>query len=365
MPRLRSRVCVPPRCFATCDSCVLATPGSERNVVVRAAPGGHWRLSEVRGVRGNVALRREAAAVLATLAGAEELHGVGNDIYRLPLVSGFLVLPLAPLEPAVDGDRSPLREVLGAVLALRAPHGDVEVVGLVDPLAGGLVLPPRVAGDAQAAHRGAAGRVAQLGVTGEIPGQDHSVDVRRCHEAAFLLSCLENRRSRLHTGSARSVAAAQERALKSGFFRGGVTWVTARDAAAGAGPDLGVLIVVVGERVRGRHPAGRLRPRAGLRPTPRRPRGWRPAPRALRPAPRALRPAPRALRPAPGALRPARRARRPAPSTRRRHRPGPRPPRERPRPHGRRPWCPAPRAPRAGAAPAGRAAAGSAGRAST
>src|SRR3954467_10193294 len=41
---------------------------------------------------------------------------------------------------------------------------------------------------------------------------------------------LEDRRSRLHTGSARTVAPAQERALKSGFFRGGVTWVTARDA---------------------------------------------------------------------------------------------------------------------------------------
>src|SRR4051794_28389743 len=41
---------------------------------------------------------------------------------------------------------------------------------------------------------------------------------------------LEDRRSRLHTHSERSVAEAQERALKSGFFRGGVTWVTARDA---------------------------------------------------------------------------------------------------------------------------------------
>ena len=145
IPRLRSRVCVPPRCFATYDSCVLATSGSERNVVVRAAPGGHRRLGEVRGIRGNVALRREATAVLATLAGAEELHGVGNDIYRLPLLCRFLVLPLAPLEAAVDRDGPALREVLGAVLALRAPDGDVEVVGLVDPLAGRLVLPARVA----------------------------------------------------------------------------------------------------------------------------------------------------------------------------------------------------------------------------
>src|SRR6266508_450985 len=142
-------------------SCVLATPGSERNVVVRRPPGGYRRLREVGGVRRNVALRRETAAVLAALAGAEELNGVGNDIDRLPLVAA-LVLPLAPLEPPVDRDRPPLGEVLRAVLALGAPYGDVEVVRLVDPLAGRLVLAARVHGHAQAADRGAAVRVPQL-----------------------------------------------------------------------------------------------------------------------------------------------------------------------------------------------------------
>src|SRR3954452_23538058 len=43
---------------------------------------------------------------------------------------------------------------------------------------------------------------------------------------------LADRRSRLHTHSERSVAGAQERALKSGFFRGGVTWVGEADAAS-------------------------------------------------------------------------------------------------------------------------------------
>src|SRR4051812_33937434 len=187
IPRLRSRVCVPPRCFATYDSCVLATPGSERNVVVRAAPGGHRRLGEVRGIRGNVALRREATAVLATLAGAEELHGIGNDIYRLPLLSA-LVLPFAPLEAPVDRDRTALRQVLSAVLALRAPYRDVEVVRLVDPLPR-LVLPARVHRHAETADRGAASGVPELRVTCEVARDDHAVQVRCCHEAAFLLSC--------------------------------------------------------------------------------------------------------------------------------------------------------------------------------
>src|SRR5215210_1551500 len=163
-------------------SCVLATPGSEGNVVVRS-PGGHRRLREVRCVRGNIALRREATAVLATLTGAKELDGIGNDIYRLPVLAAFLVLPLAPLEPPVDRDRASLREVLGAVLALGTPDGDVEVVGLVDPFARRLVLAPRVARDPQAAYSHAARKVPELRVAGQVPREDDPVDVGACHGA--------------------------------------------------------------------------------------------------------------------------------------------------------------------------------------
>ena len=85
-----------------------------------------------------------AAAAAAVVTAAEELHGVGDDVDRLALVA-LLVLPLAPLEAAVDGDRAALGQVARAVLALRAPDGDVEVVGLVDPLAGRAVLAARVA----------------------------------------------------------------------------------------------------------------------------------------------------------------------------------------------------------------------------
>src|SRR5215210_5631183 len=165
---------VPRRCSTTLlrhlYSCVLATPGSEGNVVVRS-PSGHRCLGKVRCVSGNIALRREATAVLATLTGAEELDGVGNDIYRLPVLPGFLVLPLAPLEPPIDRNRAPLGEVLSAVLALSAPNGDVEVVGLVDPLACGLVLAPRVACDPHAADRHAARKVPELGVASQVPGE--------------------------------------------------------------------------------------------------------------------------------------------------------------------------------------------------
>src|SRR3954452_5952543 len=140
------------------------------------------RRGEVVRVDRNVGLRGEAVATAArggVVAAAEELHAVGDDVHALALVA-LLVLPLAPLEAAVDRDGAALGEVPGAVVALRAPDGDVEVVGLVDPLTG-LVLAARVAGDAELADRGAAREGAKLGVRGEVACQHHSVDVRGRH----------------------------------------------------------------------------------------------------------------------------------------------------------------------------------------
>src|SRR4051794_27682624 len=159
--------------------------GLERNVVVargrarrRAGRGG----GEVVRVDGDVRAGAEAVARRAALVARarEELDRVGDDVYRLALLA-VLALPLAPLEAAVDGDRPALGEVAGAVLALRAPDGDVEVVGLVDPLVGRVVLAARVARDAQLADRGAARERAELGICGEVAGDDHPVDVRRGH----------------------------------------------------------------------------------------------------------------------------------------------------------------------------------------
>src|SRR6266566_4182325 len=119
---------------------------SEWNVVVAAAEIGvgtarrTGRHELVRGLAGRFA------------AAAEELHGVRDDLDRLPL-GAVLRLPLAPLEATVDGDRAALGEVLGAVLALVAPDGDVEVVRLLRPFAGGAVLAPRVHREPEAADR--------------------------------------------------------------------------------------------------------------------------------------------------------------------------------------------------------------------
>src|SRR4029079_1063794 len=99
-----------------------------------------------------------------------------DDLDRLAL-GAVLGVPLAPVEPAVDRDRAALGEVLRAALALVPPDGDVEVVRLVAPLAGLAVLLPRVHGEAQLADRGAARRVPQLGVLGQVSDQDDAVDV--------------------------------------------------------------------------------------------------------------------------------------------------------------------------------------------
>src|SRR2546423_89787 len=159
---------------------VLAPPCSisDRNVVAPCAP--RRCTGEVGRVGRDVGLRRETAAVLAAaVAGAQELDRVGNDIDRLPLVP-LLVLPLAPVEAAVDGHRTALREVLGAVLALRAPDRDVEVVGLLDPVAR-RVLAARVGSDPEAADGRAALRRAQLGIAREVAREDDPVDVRASH----------------------------------------------------------------------------------------------------------------------------------------------------------------------------------------
>src|SRR5699024_1950040 len=137
----------------------------ERDVVVTrrggAASGRRAGGLEVARVGRDVGARGEAAVAAAAHAGvvaaAEELDRVGHDLDVLAVVA-LLVLPLAPLEATVDRHRAALGEEAGAVLALRAPDRHVEEVGLVLPVAGGLVLATRVARDPQRAHRRAPAR---------------------------------------------------------------------------------------------------------------------------------------------------------------------------------------------------------------
>src|SRR5205807_1222628 len=99
-----------------------------------------------------------------------------DDVDSLALAA-VLAGELAPAKPAVDRDRPALREVPRAVLALRAEHADVEVVGLILPLAGLRVLPPAVDRQAQRAHTAAGGELSELRIPREVAGQDHAVDV--------------------------------------------------------------------------------------------------------------------------------------------------------------------------------------------
>src|SRR5207245_4544917 len=136
-------------------------------------------LLKVGGVGRDV--RLDHAVRLWRVTRAQELDRVGNDIDGLPL-GAVLRFPLAPVKASLDGDRSSLGKVLGAVLALGAEDGDVEIVGLVDPLAALGLFAPAVDRNAQAAHRGPAGGGAKLGIASEVPGDDDSVDVGSCHE---------------------------------------------------------------------------------------------------------------------------------------------------------------------------------------
>src|SRR5438105_2020270 len=112
-------------------------PLLERDVVVGCS-------REVGAALGGRPGRHElvAAALAAVATAAQELDALGDDLDRLAL-GAVLRLPLAPVEPTVDGDGAALREVLRAALGLVAEHGDAEVVRLVDPLAR-LVAAPAV-----------------------------------------------------------------------------------------------------------------------------------------------------------------------------------------------------------------------------
>src|SRR4051794_13027239 len=151
------------------DSAAAAAAGSERDVLV---VGG-------TGVRGRA---RRAVAV----RGAEELDGVGDDVDRLALVAA-VGGPLAPLEATVDRDRPALGQESGAVLALGAPDGHIEVVGLVAPLAAGAVLAARVGRQPQAADAHAARGGAELGVARQVAGEHDAVDVGAGHRVLLLV----------------------------------------------------------------------------------------------------------------------------------------------------------------------------------
>src|SRR5439155_24407858 len=135
--------------------------------------GGEVR---VLGLRGRARRNELRLAALALAAAAQELDAVGDDLDRLSL-RPVLRVPLAPLEPAVDGDGAALGEVLRAALALVAPDGDVEVIRLLGPFAGGAVLAACVDGESQAADGGPARRVPELGILRQIAYEHDSVDV--------------------------------------------------------------------------------------------------------------------------------------------------------------------------------------------
>src|SRR6478609_9908553 len=144
-------------------------PLLERDVVVgRSREVGALLLRRARG--------HELVAAVAVAAATEELDGVGDDLYGLPLARAVGRVPLAPVEPAVDADRAAFRAVLRAALGLVAEDGDVEVVRLVDP-GSRLVPPAAVHCHPHAANRCTAGGMPQLGVLRQVAYENDAVDV--------------------------------------------------------------------------------------------------------------------------------------------------------------------------------------------
>src|SRR5215213_10187830 len=138
-PRLRSLVGVPPRCFATCTPAYSLLRGQ-------------------KGMSSSDPPAATGACAKSAVSAGTSLCGVKRPPFSPPSreprnwTESAMISIDCRLLPSFDGDRASLREVLGAVLTLSTPNGDVEVVGLVDPFACGLVLAPRVARDPHAAN---------------------------------------------------------------------------------------------------------------------------------------------------------------------------------------------------------------------
>src|SRR5215218_5951858 len=114
-----------------------------------------------------------AVAVAVAVRFAAELDHVGDHLDVLAVVVSLALL--LPVEAAFDDDRAAFLQVLVAALALLAPDADVEVVGLVDPLA--------VAVFAAAVHRQAevgdfvvAFGGSLLRIAGQVSAEDYDVD---------------------------------------------------------------------------------------------------------------------------------------------------------------------------------------------
>src|SRR5690606_22519053 len=170
---------------------------SERNVVVhvgqvgRAARGGSRRRG--RTLRGGPLRRRAllarrvvvtaaavaAPALAAAVAAAQHLHLVGDDLGAVAVGAGFLVLPLAGLQAALDIDRTAFLQVFAGDLGQAVVHDHPVPLGFFATLAGGLVLPLGGGGDGDVADRRAVGAVAHFGVAPQVADENDFID--RCH----------------------------------------------------------------------------------------------------------------------------------------------------------------------------------------
>jgi hypothetical protein len=111
-------------------------------------------------------LSRERVRLVVALAAARQhLHRDGHDL-GLPVARAAVVVPLASLQPAFDGDLLALAEVLAADLREAIPDHDVVVFRALLAVAAVLVGRHRERG-----HAGSAGQRPELRIAGQSAGK--------------------------------------------------------------------------------------------------------------------------------------------------------------------------------------------------
>jgi len=98
---------------------------------------------------------------------SEELNPLADDPELAPRLARLLVFPSVKLEPALDEDASPFREVGGRVLRGFPPDGDIDE-GYFFVLLTIFATPRAIHREPQITNLGAVGSILQFGITSEI-----------------------------------------------------------------------------------------------------------------------------------------------------------------------------------------------------
>src|SRR5690606_1890506 len=149
----------------------------ERDIVVHVAEAAACGRLLRRCARGTAATAAEVAGgrIAHALTAAEQLHVLRDDLGRVTILAGFLVLPFTGADAALDIDRRTFLQILTGDFRQATEEGYAVPLRRLLHFAALPVLPAVRRGDPDIGDGVAAGHVARLRIGPEIVDQNHLV----------------------------------------------------------------------------------------------------------------------------------------------------------------------------------------------